>query len=405
VESWIEINMFTTENLHQNSNDETNFLTKFLSQNQMVVDKEKREITFSFTSSRPTERWLWDDELPEGASSIFDEILSHDTKAWNVERVQQDVCPFLKNHNRSTKLGQIKKVTFDGEKGYAIARLRSSPEADQLLSDIENEVGGGISFGYIPKEYRVITPAVYEEDRWGYKVLKTKAVLEATSIELLEISSEEIPADPTVGFNKTNAISKVYLKSITLNGDPNFQPQKKEKGTRNMELEQALQELALVSKKAETLTGELTKTSELAKTLQQQLSEKDQALSKAKADLQAYEHKQAVTSQYYSLRSKAELLNSEAKLPTPELKELFSDDASQDIETFLKSDENKLGYIAFHLGLVEKRSPLLNTEIVTKDEPLATSKANEVQLLDKAEDEEKAAERLLGVATSTRIYS
>jgi Caudovirus prohead serine protease len=386
--------------------DETNFLTKFLPQQQISVDPEKREICFSFTSTRPTERWMWSDELPEGASSIFDEILSHDAKAWNVERVLQNVCPFLKNHSRSDKLGQVKSVSFDGEKGYAIARLRSSPEADQLLSDIQHDVAGGISFGYIPKEYRVITPAVYEEDRFGYRTLKAKAVLEATKIDLLEISSEEIPADPTVGFNKS-AIPKVYLKSVSLQGDPNFAvPTEKTKNTkvRNMDLEQALSELASVQKKHELLNAEFTKTSDQVRSLSEQLQLKTAELDKAKSELDLIQKKELVTSRYYSLKSKAEQLNSAAKLSTTELEELFGNSPIAEIEGYVKGDADKLKYIEFHLGLVEKRSPLLNTDIVTKTEPLITSKENEVtNSPTKALDEETKAKQLLSVATSQRI--
>jgi hypothetical protein len=382
----------------QKDNDQLSFLTRFLPANELLVNKEKREVSFSFSSRRPVERWMWSDELPEGASSIFDEILSHDSKSWDVERVKNGVCPFLKNHNRNDKLGQVKTVSFDGEKGVATVKLRQTKEADQLLLDIEDGIAGGISFGYIAKEYKVLSPAEYQEDKYGYPILKKKAVLEAMQITLLEVSAEEIPADPSVGFGKVEN-SKVLLRSIELNGDPNFIVKGNE--IKVNELEKALADLAHSNQKIDSLTIEHTRATNQVNELTRQLGEKDAKLSEQAAQLATYQKRDLITTKYYSLRSKAEELNSSAKLSKAEFDELFTESPSADIEIHLKSEEDKLGYISFHLGLLEKRTPLLNTQASLAKEPIKTERQNMPERA--TEDDDEKAQRLFNLARSQPI--
>jgi Caudovirus prohead serine protease len=379
----------------QKENNELNFLTRFLPAKELQVNKEKREVSFSFSSRRPVERWMWSDELPEGASSIFDEILSHESKNWDIERVKTGVCPFLKNHNRNEKLGQVKTVSFDGEQGVATVKLRQTKQADQLLLDIEDGTAGGISFGYIAKEYKVLSPAEYQEDKRGYPVLKKKAVLEAMKITLLEVSSEEIPADPTIGFGKKED-SKILLRTIELNGDPNFITKRNE--NKVDELEKALAELTQSNQKVNALTIEHTRATTQVNELTRQLGEKDAKISEQAGRLMTYEKRELITTKYYSLRSKAEELNSSAKLSKVEFDELFTESPSADIEIHLKSEEDKLGYISFHLGLLEKRTPLLNTQSSLAKEPIKTERQNMPERA--VEDDDERAQRIFNLARS-----
>ena len=220
-------------------------LTKFLS-TDLQLNREERTVGFSFTSkSNICERYSYS-ELPDGASVIFDEYLSHDPEAWDLTRVTSNACPFLKNHARGQKIGIIRSVSLDGEKGTCITKLSKNALADQFISDIEDGTCGGISFGYMVEEYKVITPAEYSIDEDGYRKITKKALLEATKIVLFEISSEDIPADPTVGYGK----SFVELDNVTIDGNPNFYPQLQEKtmnqpDTKSLELELASTKSAL----------------------------------------------------------------------------------------------------------------------------------------------------------------
>jgi hypothetical protein len=359
-------------------------LTKFLS-TDLQLNREERTVGFSFTSkSNICERYSYS-ELPDGASVIFDEYLSHDPEAWDLTRVTSNACPFLKNHARGQKIGIIRSVSLDGEKGTCITKLSKNALADQFISDIEDGTCGGISFGYMVEEYKVITPAEYSIDEDGYRKITKKALLEATKIVLFEISSEDIPSDPTVGYGK----SFVELDNVTIDGNPNFYPQLQEKtmnqpDTKSLELELASTKSALseanninaslkskqevlisensnLQAKQQILVSENGKLAEQVKQFEWLLEQKAEIISN-------FEKKELVASRYYDLRQKAEDLVSQAKLSGSEFNELFSTVPSEDIEIHTKSQTDKLGYIDFHLSLIEKRAkPLINLEQSVKE--------------------------------------
>ena len=342
-------------------------LVKFLS-TDLQLNLEERTIGFSFTSkANICERYGYSHELPEGASYVFDEYLSHDPSAWDLSRVTSNTCPFLKNHTRGQKIGIIKAVELDGDKGFAMAKLSKNALADQFISDVEDGTSGGISFGYAVEEYRVVTPAEYSEDKSGYRELTKKALLEATKIVLFEISCEDIPADPTVGYGK----SYVKLSDITINGNPNFYPNVQPKNmneldTKALETELASAKSALLDavSKQQILTSENDK-------LATQLKQLEVALDEKSATIADFEKKELIASRYYDLRQKAEDLVSQAKLSGSEFNDLFSALPSEDIALHTKSKSDKLGHIEFHLELIEKRAkPLISLEQSVKDEPI-----------------------------------
>ena len=194
-------------------------LTRYLPSRDVKASTSARSLSFPFSSNRPVERFAWFDEsLPEGSSYIFDEILSHEKNAWNLERVLSGVCPFLRNHDRAVKLGVVEDVQFSGDRAYASVKLRQTPDASQLLTDLEDGTAGGVSFGYSVQKYRVVTPAKFGVDG----NLTQKAVLEAVEITLYEVSCEELPADPTIGFGKSSD-RPISLRSVSITGDPGWQ--------------------------------------------------------------------------------------------------------------------------------------------------------------------------------------
>ena len=338
-------------------------LTKFLS-TDLQLNREERTVGFSFSSKgNICERCGYSSELPDGASVVFDEYLSHDPNVWDLSRVASGTCPFLKNHTRGQKIGIIKNVILDGEKGFAMAKLSKNALADQFMSDIEDGTSGGISFGYSVEEYRVVTPAEYSDNN-GYRELTKKALLEATKIVLFEISSEDIPADPSVGYGK----SFVELKNVAINGNPNFYLNSP---TNSMnELDNKTLEVELVSTKtalSDALSKQQILTSENDK-LASQVKHLESALTEKSALIANFEKKEIVASRYYDLRQKAEDLVSEAKLSNSEFNELFSAVPSEDIALHTKSQSDKLGHIEFHLELIEKRAkPLINLEQSIKE--------------------------------------
>lgn len=342
--------------------------TKFLSSSDLNLNTEQRTVGFSFSSrSNICERYGYLNELPDGSSVVFDEYLSHDTSAWDLTRVSNNTCPFLRNHVRGQKLGIVKDVVLDGVKGVALVKLSKNDLAQQFISDIEDGTSGGISFGYYVEEYKVISPAEYSEIN-GYKELIKKALLEATKIVLLEISSEDIPADPTVGYNK----SAVNLTDVVIQGNPNFKSNPMDDNFKILESELLSTKSALADSisKQQILTSELNSIKSEYSKLSQDFSNLESSLQEKTAIISALEKRELVSQRYYDLRQKAESLVSEAKLSTVEFNELFSQVPSDDIQSHTKSQVDKLGHIDFHLDLIQKRSPLLNLQQSNHQDPV-----------------------------------
>lgn len=384
------------------------------------VNQDDRTIRIAFTSRDPVERWMWSDELPEGASSLFDEVIPSEKKYWNLERVTQKVCPYLKNHDRFQKLGRVVSVDFDGTFGYATVKLRKTPEADQFLTDVTDDLGGGTSYGYVPREYRVVTPAEweYDKDGWGRKLVK-KAVLEATDVELYEISSEEIPASFSIGSaggEKGLAHQSVSLRSVVINGDPNFLPEQTTRDSNEMPGEKDDKELIQLRSENDRLQTQLRaaeddrdnfkkqlgakeqeitslnidlqgRSAEVEK-LNTQLSERDAALAEKEASIAAFQKRSAVTANYTKLRSQADDLLSEAKVTAAEYERLFGE-VDADIEKYCTSErsEQELSQITFYLGMAATRAPQLPLGTKTGDEKLKTP------VSERTEDEETVKQR------------
>lgn len=345
-------------------------LTKF-SSSDLQLNRDERTVGFSFSSKgNICERYYFfsDAQLPEGASSFFDEVLSHDPSHWDLSRVTNKTCPFLRNHEIGKNLGMVTQVSLDSERGVCTVKLsRNNQLAEQFMSDIEDGISGGISFGYSVKEYRVVTPAEYDASG----KLTKKALLEATKIVLFEISSVDIPADSTVGYAK----SEVCFDQILVKGDPNFNPMDKESQLELVQvktaLESAKQETTALLEKQALLFNENNRLSKQVEVLTQAVEEKSAVIS-------SFQKRESTVLNYYDLRQKADGLVSEGKLSSTEFSELFSENPASDIDTYLQQSD-KLGYIGFHLKLIERRTtPLLNLKQSVSEPivPSATSDAD-----------------------------
>ena len=129
--------------------------------------------SFSFSSEAPVPR------------SFGPEILSHAPGAADLQRLNNG-APLLWNHDPNVVIGVIETASISNGKGRAIARWGTSPEAQQRRADVEAGVLANISVGY------VINKAEHRGDSYI-----------ATAWEALEISLVAIPADPSVGVNRS----------------------------------------------------------------------------------------------------------------------------------------------------------------------------------------------------------
>lgn len=336
-----------------------------------IVSAENRTITFSFSSAAPVRRWGWMPDLE--VAGEFDEVVSQKADHWDLSRVKQKTASFLENHDRNQRLGTVQKVWFENDRGYATVKLRSTPQADQLLRDLEDDTAPGVSFGYVPGKYKVLEKAEYGMGKDGMKRMTKPPVLEARSIQLYEISAESIPADPSVGFGRS-AESPIDLRTIEIEGEIS------EKNVVSNELDMdQLQELNQRMASLEATNTELRT-----------------ALETAQSALQEATVRSAVLTRYTSLRRSAELLVAEAKLSRAEFDRYFSGDVAADVDTLItsKRHEIKLEVISDYLEAAKDRATLLPTRQRVVEE-LPKRDSGEAPKTPTGEDPKAYAERLI----------
>jgi HK97 family phage major capsid protein/HK97 family phage prohead protease len=138
-------------------------------------DRSGSELTFSFSSEKPVERW-WGKEtlLHEKDSAILDRL--------------NDRGAFLFNHNRNILLGSTLKAWIEDDKrAYVTTRWSSRSDIDGYRQDLEEGHLTHVSFAYDILEW------IEQKDSWDITV---------TRWEAFEVSLVTIPADPTVGIGR-----------------------------------------------------------------------------------------------------------------------------------------------------------------------------------------------------------
>ena len=141
------------------------------------VEKEDRTLEFPFSSEQPVQRYFGN------------EILEHREGSADLRRLN-DGAPVLWNHDPDKVIGVVERAWIDEKKkrGYAKVRFSEEEFAASKFRDIKNGIIRNISFGYMVKE----TEQRKESDDMIVK-----------SWEGFEISAVAIPADASVGINRS----------------------------------------------------------------------------------------------------------------------------------------------------------------------------------------------------------
>ena len=139
------------------------------------VEKEDRTLEFPFSSENGVARYFGN------------EVLEHKERSADLTRLN-DGAPVLWNHNPDQVIGVVERAWIDEKKkrGYASVRFSEEEFAASKFRDIKNGIIRNISFGYVIKEM---------EQRGDDYV--------ASSWEAYEISAVAIPADPSIGVNRS----------------------------------------------------------------------------------------------------------------------------------------------------------------------------------------------------------
>ncbi len=155
---------------------------------------DQYEFEIAFSSEQPYQRQFWDEQNQEMV--VLDEILVHTPEAVDLSRLNNN-APLLFNHNFDNHIGVVCNARIDTDNvGRALVKFSKH---GTLANDIRNKVIEGtmekISVGYDIKEYHI-----------DY----TKGQLIVTKWAPYELSFVTVPADDSVGLNRS-------LNTITVN--------------------------------------------------------------------------------------------------------------------------------------------------------------------------------------------
>ncbi|MGT6238154.1 phage major capsid family protein [Escherichia coli] len=155
---------------------------------------DQYEFEIAFSSTQPYQRRFWDEQNQEMV--VLDEILVHTPEAVDLSRLNNN-APLLFNHNFDNHIGVVCDARIDADNvGRALVKFSKH---GTMANDIRNKVIEGtmekISVGYDIKEYQI-----------DY----AKGQLIVTKWAPFELSFVTVPADDTVGLNRS-------LNTITVN--------------------------------------------------------------------------------------------------------------------------------------------------------------------------------------------
>lgn len=145
-----------------------------------LVDEEKRTVEITFSSEARVPRYYG-----------F-EVLDHGTASVRLDRLRTS-APLLMNHDLRDQVGVIDEVSIGPDRrGRAIVRFSQSARAAEVFRDVLDGIRTNVSVGYLIHD---AVEAGVENDR---------PVVRITDWEPYEISIVSVPADTTVGTNRSD---------------------------------------------------------------------------------------------------------------------------------------------------------------------------------------------------------
>ena len=153
-----------------------------------TVSEENRTATLSFSSEFPVER------------SFGVEILDHSPGAADLSRLNNK-GPVLLDHDSRQLVGVVERAEVTGKRGVATVRFSKNPEGEKVLRDVLDGIRNHVSVGYR------IHDMVRESEADGVETYRV------TRFEPLEISMVGVPADPSVGMDRSYEIEPKEMDS------------------------------------------------------------------------------------------------------------------------------------------------------------------------------------------------
>lgn len=271
---------------------------------------DQYEFEIAFSSEQPYQRQFWDEQNQEMV--VLDEILVHTPEAVDLSRLNNN-APLLFNHIFDNHIGVVCNARIDADNvGRALVKFSKH---GTLANDIRNKVIEGtmekISVGYDIKEYHI-----------DY----TKGQLIVTKWAPFEISFVTVPADDSVGLNRS-------LNTITVNLGA-----KQDMTKEQIEEIKEEQESAQV----EETPVEENKESEVEETQERQVEENEE--NENLEDGKDAEHPESVDDDSSTVREEEEVKEEREAAPVEEEK-------TEEVAERSEEDEEEIRAIARELNI------------------------------------------------------
>ena len=214
------------------------------------VDEDKRTATVSFSSEYPVSR-----------SYYGQEILLHGEKNVDLSYIN-DVGSVLARHGGGLRdiVGGIERAWIDDRRGEAIITFDDDELGNLALRKMQSNSLRGISFGYRIEKGRRLED---ENDVWtdpDTKIEYRGPAIIGTYWRAHEITLTPVPADHTVGFNRS-LLDNIYFEELTRNVTEDSRMDQKDKQEVMEMIRSALKEIK-VGVSADEVRGIFTEIQE-----------------------------------------------------------------------------------------------------------------------------------------------
>ena len=172
-----------------------------------TVEGKERTFRLSFSSEEPYQRWYGP------------EILDHSEEAVDLTRLNTTGV-MLYNHDRDKVLGKVEKAWVENGRGEAEVTFDSDEKAEVVYQKVKSGTLKGVSVGYMVDSWEEVMPGKQSaDDKY------TGPCSIARKWAPYEISIVSVPADPTVGVERSDqekmaerlAMYETYLRQLQFN--------------------------------------------------------------------------------------------------------------------------------------------------------------------------------------------
>ena len=168
------------------------------------IDLEARTVELAFASEEPYQRWFGIEVLDCQPNSI------------RLGRLNNGGA-LLDNHDTDEQIGVVEKAWVDADKVCrALVRFSKSPEGEEMFQDVQDGIRRHVSVGYQIYKYVEETTVALDGAE--------NTICRVTDWEPIEVSLVAVPADPTVGVNRSTAGADEHDTIVIRSATPESAP-------------------------------------------------------------------------------------------------------------------------------------------------------------------------------------